>query len=152
VLHPDRLQRYQLFKDVGTKLHTLLHPSHPIEYCIQDRKWPGEYFEKDSPLRVYLQQKSSFEEVKNKDWFTQHFEEFKHKDWFEEEYGQMSSMSHLLNRLKPSPSLVRITSDRLFTLHTSFRFPCTSFRFAPSPTLSGRNAPMHLHLPCPAEV
>ncbi len=34
----------------------------------------------------------------------------------------------------------------------SFHLSCASFRFAPSPTLSARNAPMHLHLPGPAEV
>jgi len=84
---------------------------HPIEYWIQEGRWPREYFEQDSQLRKHLQQKSSFEEVKHEDWFKEQFEEFKHKDWFKEEYGQVSSMSHLIARPKPSPSLRRENSD-----------------------------------------
>jgi len=84
---------------------------HPTEYWIQEGRWPREYFEQDSQLRKYLQQKSSFEEVKHEDWFKEQFEAFKHEDWFKEEYGQMSSMSHLVARPKPSPSLRRKNSD-----------------------------------------
>jgi len=84
---------------------------HPIDYWIQEGSWPKEYFEQDNQIRKYLQQKSSFEEVKHEVWFKAQFEGNKHEGWFKEEYGQVSSMSHLLARPKPSPSLRRKNSD-----------------------------------------
>lgn len=84
---------------------------HPIDYWIQEGSWPKEYFEQDNQIRKYLQQKSSFEEVKHEVWFKAQFEGNKHEGWFKEEYGQVSSMSHLLARPKPSPSLRRKNLD-----------------------------------------
>ena len=81
-----------------------------IRYWVQKGSWPKECFEQDKELRKYLQQKTSFEEVRHEDWFKEQFEEFKNESWFKEEYGQHSNMSHLLAKQKLPPPLRRKTS------------------------------------------
>ena len=87
----------------------------PISHWIQEGSWPKEYFEQDKEIRKHLQQKNSFEEVRHEDWFREQYKEFRNESWFKEEYGLYSSMSHLLARQKPPPSLRRKNSTDSIT-------------------------------------
>ena len=55
-----------MIQNVGTDICNGIHL---IRHWIQEGSWPKEYFEQDYEIGKHLQQKSSFEEVRHKDWF-----------------------------------------------------------------------------------